>query len=89
MYGYTGIGMSQGVCVFGHAPGDYVQVGQKEIAARLRVAEETVQKWRTRGLLPDPLPWLVGGRPAWQWGTIRRWAVETDRLPPDEMRVAS
>lgn len=54
-------------------------VGIPEIAERLRVERATVDKWRVRGVLPEPR-WTVGGRPAWAWGDIRAWAEQTDRL---------
>lgn len=54
-------------------------VGLAEIADRLHVARRTVDSWQNRGLLPEPR-WTVGGRPAWDWDTIRTWAVETGRL---------
>ncbi len=53
-------------------------VGIVEIADRLGVERETVDKWRTRDLLPEP-EWTVGGRPAWDWRTIEAWARETGR----------
>lgn len=84
LYRYTGVRMIQGVCAFGHAPEDHIVVGLEEIAKRLAVKRGTVDQWRSRDLLPDPLPWPVGGRPAWQWGTIRLWAVKTGRLPGPE-----
>lgn len=52
-------------------------VGQKEIAGRLGVEEDTVKKWRTRGIFPAPEPTLVGGRPWWQWPDIEQWSRET------------
>ncbi len=55
-------------------------VGLKEIAARLRVKPKTPQRWKARGLLPDPLA-IPGGRPVWRWGVIENWAYETGRLP--------
>jgi len=56
-------------------------VGIVEIAERLDVVRDTVDKWRERGLLPDA-DYTVGGRPAWEWSTIEAWAVETGRLEP-------
>jgi predicted DNA-binding transcriptional regulator AlpA len=53
-------------------------VGIVEIADRLRVSRNTVDQWRHRGLLPDPL-WTVGGRPAWSWDDIAEWAEQTGR----------
>lgn len=54
-------------------------VGATEIAARLGVTRPTVDQWGQRRLLPGP-DWTVGGRPAWRWSTIERWARETGRL---------
>lgn len=55
-------------------------VGATEIAERLKVQLNTVQVWRIR--YPEfPAPkWTVGGRPAWEWETIRRWAVANGKL---------
>src|SRR5215472_4976209 len=55
-------------------------IGEKEIAARLRVKETTVHQWRSRGLLPEP-EGSVSGAPAWHWSTIERWAWTTGRMP--------
>ncbi len=55
-----------------------VPVGLAEIADRLGVERCTVDKWRNRGLLPEPR-WTVGGRPAWAWADIAAWAFETGR----------
>lgn len=55
-------------------------VGLAEIAERLGVQRRTVDRWRERGVLPDPT-WTVGGRPAWEWSTIEAWARATGRLP--------
>lgn len=60
-----------------HRPVD--PVGLAEIADRLGVQRQTVDTWRHRGLLPEPR-WTVGGRPAWDWPTIRAWAERTGRL---------
>jgi hypothetical protein len=57
-------------------------VGLAEIATRLEVQRQTVDSWRVRKLLPPPR-WTVGGRPAWDWGDIARWARETGRLRTD------
>ena len=54
-------------------------VGVAEIAARLGVERQTVDKWRTRKILPAPT-WTVGGRPAWSWPVVEGWAKESGRL---------
>ena len=55
-------------------------VGLAEIAARLGVTRKTADQWRARGLLPDPEPTTVGGRPWWRWAVIEQWAQDTGRL---------
>lgn len=55
-------------------------VGLAEIAERLGVQRRTVDRWRERGVLPDPT-WTVGGRPAWDWPIIEAWGRATGRLP--------
>jgi len=50
-----------------------------EIADRLDVPKDTVNKWRHRGLLPDPDYSLAVG-PVWEWSTIERWAIDTGRV---------
>jgi hypothetical protein len=60
-------------------------VGAKEIATLLGVAEQTVQAWKHRGLLPSPRWPQVGGRPAWAWEQVRAWAIETGRASVDLM----
>lgn len=57
-------------------------VGIKEIAERLGVKRQTVDVWLQRRLLPDAT-WIVGGRPAWNWSEIERWARKTGRLKDD------
>ncbi len=54
-------------------------VDQPLIAVRLNVTRETVQKWRTREVLPDP-DYLQLSTPVWDWETIRTWAQQTGRL---------
>jgi hypothetical protein len=56
-------------------------VGLEELAARLGVERDTADKWRTRGVLPQPT-WRVGGRPAWRWAVIVQWVRETGRQMP-------
>lgn len=53
-------------------------VGIIEIAEKLGVKRATVDQWLQRDLLPEP-DWTVGGRPAWEWSSIARWAQETGR----------
>lgn len=49
-------------------------VGAVEIATRLGVKRRTVDSWRQRDLgFPEPR-WSVGGRPAWNWDDVERWA---------------
>lgn len=54
-------------------------VGLIEIADRLGVQRNTADVWRQRGLLPEP-DWTVGGRPAWNWPTVEKWARDSGRL---------
>lgn len=58
-------------------------VGIPEIAQRLGVKRETVDTWRFRQLLPEPR-WTVGGRPAWNWPDVERWARERGRLVKED-----
>ncbi len=54
-------------------------VDLNEIAERLGVPLDTVNKWRWRNLLPESdYPQLKN--PVWDWETIRDWATETGRL---------
>lgn len=54
-------------------------VGVVEIADRLGVGRKAVDKWRQRDLgFPAP-QWTVGGRPAWRWEDVERWARATGR----------
>lgn len=49
------------------------------IATRLGVPIDTVDKWKQRGLLPEPdYPQLRN--PTWHWSTIQKWARQTGRL---------
>lgn len=57
---------------------DILPVGILEIAEKLGVKRATVDQWLQRDLLPAP-DWTVGGRPAWNWPAIRRWAIKTGR----------
>lgn len=57
--------------------GDLVDLA--EIAERLGVPKDTVNKWRFRNLLPEPDYNLAVG-PVWEWETIRDWAERTNRL---------
>lgn len=54
-------------------------VGVPELAYRLGVTRKAVDQWRARGLgFPAP-DFIVGGRPAWLWASIARWAKATGR----------
>lgn len=64
--------------------GDILPVGIPEIAEKLGVKRATVDQWIQRNLLPPP-DWTVGGRPAWNWVNIRRWAEENGRYREDTM----
>lgn len=55
-------------------------VGVPELAARLGVTRKAVDQWRVRGLGFPPAKWTVGGRPAWDWPQIEKWARATGRL---------
>jgi predicted DNA-binding transcriptional regulator AlpA len=57
-------------------------VGLEEIAERLAVKRATADRWRSRGVLPEPL-WLVSGSPLWPWAVIEAWARKTGRMPED------
>lgn len=60
---------------------EYEPVGTVEIADRLGVSRKAVDAWRARGLdFPEPRG-LVGGRPAWHWPDVLRWATTTGRAP--------
>jgi predicted DNA-binding transcriptional regulator AlpA len=54
-------------------------VGIPEIAERLGVKRATVDQWKQRDLLPEP-KWIVGGRPAWDWADIAKWAQQSGRM---------
>ncbi len=53
-------------------------LGIHEIAAMFGVQRDTVDKWRSRKLLPEPDEDLHGG-PVWYETTIIRWARRTGR----------
>jgi hypothetical protein len=63
-------------------------VGEKEIAARLEVQENTVHQWLVRRMLP-PTDGSVSGNPAWHWKTIELWAWKTGRMPDLRIRILS
>lgn len=54
-------------------------VGLAEIADRLGVTRSTLDQWKWRGLLPKPR-WTIGGRPAWRWADIERWAKQEGKI---------
>ena len=53
-------------------------LGLSEIALRLGVSHSTPNKWRARGILPDP-DVTVSGTPIWYSETIDAWRVATGR----------
>ena len=55
-------------------------VGIAEISERLEVARSTVDKWRSRRILPVPDVELASG-PVWRWSRVRDWAIRTGRDP--------
>jgi predicted DNA-binding transcriptional regulator AlpA len=59
------------VLIYGPVMAD--PVGAVEIAERLGVSRDTVDKWRQRypGFPKPARP--IGGRPAWEWPTIEAW----------------
>lgn len=61
-----------------------VPVGIVEIAERLDVASDTVQKWRVRLAdtdtpFPEPRGVVGGTTPWWHWGDVQRWAKKAGR----------
>ena len=72
MKGQTAKGMREIETISGYL------VDQPLIAERLGVSRDTVQKWRSRMVLPLPdYPQLAN--PLWDWETIRVWAEQTGR----------
>lgn len=61
-----------------HDETSMMPVGLVEIARLCGVTRDTVDTWRSRGVLPQAR-WTVGGRPAWDLATIERWAHATGR----------
>lgn len=53
-------------------------LGIHEIAAMFGVQRDTVDKWRKRGIMPDPDEPLHAG-PVWWETTIIQWARSTGR----------
>lgn len=55
-------------------------VGVVEICERLGVTRSAVDQWRAgEQAFPEPR-WKVGGRPAWNWPDVEKWARLTGRL---------
>ena len=60
----------------GDLPEHPTVVGMVELARRLDVKRDTLNKWRARGLAGTPFPsprWDVGGNPAWDWDEVTAW----------------
>ena len=53
--------------------------GIAETARLFGVARETVDKWRSRGIMPAPDYDLDGG-PIWHTTTLTQWGKETGRV---------
>lgn len=56
------------------------RIGLAEIGERLGVKRDTVDHWRTRGVLPEAGE-ARGRRPRWPWRAVRDWAFATGRNP--------
>lgn len=64
-------------------------VGTHEIAQRLGVTRKAVHKWRERGLGFPDARWLVGNRPAWDFGRdVVPWCLATGRLEMQAGKLA-
>ncbi len=57
-----------------------VPIGLAEIAVLLEVRRPTCDKWRSRGVLPEP-DMTISGTPAWWRDTIIGFATHTGRMP--------
>lgn len=55
-------------------------LGIEEVAALANVRRATVDKWRTRGILPPP-DLTISKTPAWRRETILHWLRATSRAP--------
>jgi len=62
-----------------HAVREHVPVGPHEVAELLMVKRATVDKWRSRGVMPAPDFDLHGG-PIWWRTTVLAWARRTGRI---------
>lgn len=61
-------------------PGAADPVGVVEICAELGVTRAAVSQWRAADIgFPEPR-WTVGGRPAWRWADVEKWAKARGRL---------
>ena len=59
-----------------------------EIARGAGVHTATADRWRARGLLPEP-DLMLGNRPGWDVATIATWATSTGRaFDPGLARLA-
>lgn len=56
-------------------------VGIPEIARRLGVKRATVDQWKWLGQFPAPR-WEIGGRPAWRWADVEKWAASRGTARP-------
>lgn len=65
-------------------PDEADPVGMQQIADRLGVKQNTVDRWRRRSTgFPEPRWPRVCNGPAWHWPDVRAWAVASGRLEPD------
>ena len=54
-------------------------VGISEVADICCVQRATVDMWRRRGVMPEPLT-TISGSPIWSWLELEPWAEDTGRL---------
>lgn len=58
---------------------DLIYYDMLDVATEFGVTYETVRKWRTRGIFPEPDN-RFGRSPVWTWNTLSTWGKQTGRL---------
>lgn len=53
-------------------------IGLQDMVEMFDMTEGSVQQWRIRGVLPEPLR-VIGRTPVWLYSDIVAWAKETGR----------